>query len=302
MKTTRLTPALLLIALGALLGSTEVRAGHNPGVGIFSDVRVGKDEVRHDDVVCIGGHATIEGKVEGSVVVIGGKLDYSGEAKDVVTILSRADFRSGATVHGDMVHILGEMQSAPDAKFEREQVDLGSRLPPRMQRLLSRGLIGLFVILRLIGIIISGLVILLIALLIPDRIERMSEALDTRWPASFGFGLLACFAVVILAVGLAITLIGIPFAILLGLVAKLLGLVGVSGILLLLGKRLGTETGILGEQTSTVWAVMLGFGVMALVRFIPIIGELIWLVLSIIGFGLVLVTKLGAPAAEASAS
>ena len=32
------------------------------------------------------------------------------------------------------------------------------------------------------------------------------------------------------------------------------------------------------------------------------LGELIWLVLSIIGFGLVLVTKLGAPAAEASAS
>jgi len=47
---------------------------------------------------------------------------------------------------------------------------------------------------------------------------------------------------------------------------------------------------------------MLGFGVMALVRLLPIIGELIWLVLSIIGFGLVLVTKLGAPAAEASAS
>ena len=280
----------------------EAMAGGDPGVAIFSDVHVGKDEVRHEDVVCIGGQATIEGKVEGDVVVIGGKLDFSGEANQVVTILGRAEFKPGAIVHGDMVHFLGEMQKAPEATFNGEQVDVGSRLPRGMQRVLSRGLLGVFVLLRLIGLAVSCLVVFLIALLIPDRIERMSEALHTRWPASIGFGLLACVITVVIVVGLAITLIGIPFAILVGLGAKLLGLVGVTAILLPLGRKLGTEVGLLGEG-SALWAsVLVGFAVIAIIRFVPLVGELVWMALSIAGIGLALVTKLGSPGVEAGAS
>ena len=302
MKNARFALASLLVAVGALLGSAPARAGQSPGVGIFSDVRVEKGEVHHEDVICIGGHATVEGKVEGTVVVIGGKLDFSGEAREVVTILSKANFESGTAVHGDMVHILGEMNTAADAKFEGEKVDVGSALPPRIQRFLSRGLIGLFVLLRLIGLIVSGIVVMLIALLIPERIERMSEELDTRWPASIGFGLLACVVVVIVCVGLAITIIGIPFAILFGMLAKVLGLVGITAILMLVGRKLGTETGLLGETSSLLASVMLGFAVVALIRFLPIFGELVWTCLGIIGLGLTVVTRLGRDTAEAGAS
>jgi len=302
MKNARFALASLLVAVGTLLSAAPASASQSPGVGIFSDVRVEKGEVMHDDVVCIGGHATVEGKVEGSVVVIGGKLDFSGEADEVVTILSEANFQSGTAVHGDMVHVLGEMSKAADARFEGENVDVGSALPPRIQRLLSRGLIGLFVVLRLIGLIISGIVVMLIALLIPERIERMSGELDTRWPASIGFGLLACVVVVIVCVGLAVTIIGIPFAILVGLLAKLLGLVGITAMLMLLGRRLGTETGLLGEHSPLLASVMLGFAVLAVIRFVPILGELVWTLLGIVGLGLTVVTRLGRDTAEAGAS
>ena len=302
MTNARIALASLIVAVGVLLSSAQARAGQSPGVGIFSDVRVEKGEVIHDDVVCIGGHATVEGKVEGSVVVIGGKLDFSGEAKEVVTILSKADFASGTAVHGEMVHILGEMTKAADARFEGKQVDIGSGLPPRMQRILSRGIIGLLVLWRIIELIISGILVMLIALLIPERIERMSEELETRWPASIGYGLLACLIVVIVCIGLAITIIGIPFALLVGLLAKILALVGITTILLLLGRRLGTETGLLNEQSSLLATVLLGFAVLAVLRFIPLFGELLWAVLGIIGLGLTVVTRLGRETSEASAS
>jgi len=302
MKNARFALASLVVVMGALLGSSPVRAGESPRVGILSDVEVKKGEVIHDDVVCIGGHATVEGKVEGSVVVIGGKLDFSGEADDVVTVLSEANFESGTAVHGDMVHILGEMSKAADARFEGEKVDVGSSLPPRMQKYLSRGLIGLFVLMRLIGLIISGIVVMLIALLIPERIERMSEELDTRWPASIGFGLLSCVVVVIVCIGLFITIIGIPFTILVYLLAKLLGLAGVTAMLMLLGRKLGTEIGLLGEHSTLLASVMLGFAVLALIRFIPIFGELVWTLLGIVGLGLTVVTRLGRDTAEAGAS
>jgi hypothetical protein len=171
-----------------------------------------------------------------------------------------------------------------------------------MQKYLSRGLIGLFVLMRLIGLIISGIVVMLIALLIPERIERMSEELDTRWPASIGFGLLSCVVVVIVCIGLFITIIGIPFTILVYLLAKLLGLAGVTAMLMLLGRKLGTEIGLLGEHSTLLASVMLGFAVLALIRFIPIFGELVWTLLGIVGLGLTVVTRLGRDTAEAGAS
>jgi hypothetical protein len=294
---------VLLAALSAALPfcAAEVRASE-PGVAIFSDVHVPKGETRRDDVVCIGGKAVIDGTVEGQVVVVGGSLEFSGEARNVVTVLSPAKFHPGARIRGDNVHILGEMEKSAGVEFDGEQVDVGSRLPHGVQRIFSRGLLGLFVLLRVIGLVVSCLVILLIALLIPDRIERMSEALHERWPSSLGFGLLACLGVVVIVVGLAVTIIGIPFAILVGVTAKILGLMGVTAILLLLGRKLGTEVGLLSDASALWTTVLVGFGVVALVRFIPVLGELVWFVLGIIGLGLVLVTKLGSAEAEAGAS
>jgi len=248
----RLGLSVLLVACGALAHGSQALAGSNPGLAIFGDVHVGKDEVRHDDVVCIGGHATIEGKVEGDVVVIGGKLEFSGEARQVVSVFSRSDFKAGALVHDDLVQVLGPLTRDPEARFEGQVTDVGSRLPPRVQRLLAHGLVGLFVLLRIIGLVVSAIVVMLIALLIPERIERMAGELDERWPASIGYGLLGCVLLIIVVVGLAITIIGIPFALLLGLLAKLLGLAGITAILLTLGKRIGAEIGFLGEDSSVL--------------------------------------------------
>lgn len=284
--------ACLAVMVSLLLPSATL-AGSQPAVGIFSDVRVAKGQVVHDDVVCIGGTATVEGTVEGDVVVIQGKLIFSGEARDVVTILSNAQFEPGATVRGDQVNLLGRLQLDPSVVVTGDSVDLGSKLPHGVQRVLSRGLIGLFIILRIVSVIISMILILLIALLAPNRLERMSHALEPRWPASLGFGFLGVIVVAVACILLAITLIGIPVAILLGLLAKVVGLMGVAAIMAVIGKKVGSGTGLTGPAPSVLATVAIGFVVVALVRFVPIIGELAWLVLSILGLGLALVTKLG---------
>ena len=302
MRLSRALALILTVTSGIVLVPAAALASTEPGVAIFGDVHVPKGEVHHEDVVCIGGKATIEGTVEGEVVVVGGKLDFSGEAEKVVTVLSDATFGPNATVNGEMVHVLGQLERSPEARFNGEIVDVGSRLPRGLQRIVSRGLIGLLLLLRFIELLISGLIVLVIALLVPERIERMSESFDDRWPASLGFGLLACVAVVVLAVVLAITLIGIPLAVLVGIGAKILGLMGATAILLLVGKKLGSQTGILHDQSSILGAVMLGFALVAIIRFIPIVGELVWLVVSILGLGLAVITRLGTRTPEAAAS
>jgi len=294
---TALSAIASLAFLGMLAPPGSILAGESNSVAFFSDIHVGKGEVRHQDLVCIGGTATVEGKVAGDVVVINGKLALSGEANDVVTILSDTRIDPGAVVHGDLVHILGSFTKDSSVTVEGKSVDVGSRLPRGLRRVVSHGLIGLFVLARIISLIISFVVIVLLALLAPARVERMSLALEPRWPASLGFGLLAAIACGVICVGLAITLIGIPLAILLGLVVKLVALMGVAAILMLLGQRVGAGTGFTGPQAPILASVSLGFLLIALVRFVPLVGEVAWMILSILGLGLALVTKLGSPLA-----
>ena len=205
-------------------------------------------------------------------------------------------------IHGDLVHRMGAFQKDPDVTIHGQAIDVGSHLPPHSQRLLSRGLLGIFVLLRVVSIIVSLIAIFLIVLIAPERVERMSEALEPRWPASLGFGILGYAVFIILAIILAITLIGIPLAVLLGLAVWVLGLMGTAAIMMALGRRVGLGTGLIGPEPSVLSCVFVGFLVVALVRFIPVVGGLAWLLLSVIGLGLALVTKVGSPAAAGTAS
>ncbi len=292
----------MALALALVLLPSSLFAGEQPRVGVLGDVHVEKGEVYHDDVVCIGGAALVEGKVEGNVVVIGGSLDFSGEAEDVVVMGGKTTISSGSVIHGDLVHMMGAFQKDPDVTIHGQAIDVGSHLPPHIQRLLSRGLLGIFVLLRVVSIIVSLIAIFLIVLIAPERVERMSEALEPRWPASLGFGILGYAVFIILAIILAITLIGIPLAVLLGLAVWVLGLMGTAAIMMALGRRVGLGTGLIGPEPSVLSCVFVGFLVVALVRFIPVVGGLAWLLLSVIGLGLALVTKVGSPAAAGTAS
>lgn len=277
--------------------SPTIFAGETPRVGILGDVRVDKGEVYSDDLVCIGGTATVEGKVEGDVVVIGGKLNFSGEAENVVAVGTRAKIAPGSVINGDLVHVMGSLEKDPEVTVQGQSIDVGSHLPPNIRRLLSHGLLGLIVVFRLISLIISLVLLLILSLLAPDRIERMSEMLEPRWPASLGVGVAGYLVFIVLAVILAITLIGIPLALLLGLAVWILGLMGIAAIMALLGRRVGLGTGLIGPEPSLIACVLVGFLVIALVRFIPVVGELAWLVLSVLGLGLALLTKVGSPTA-----
>jgi hypothetical protein len=300
-------PAFLARAAGAALAlsvliPSAVLAGDQPKLGILGDVRVDKGEVYHDDLVCIGGTATVDGTVEGDVIVVGGKLNFSGEAKDVVAVGTRAKISSGSVINGDLVHVMGVLDKDPEVTVHGQTVDVGSHLPLNVRRVLSRGIIGLLILFRIISLIVSLVLLLLIVLLAPERVERMSEALEPRWPASVGFGLLGYVVAVAVAVILAVTLIGIPLALLLGCAVWILGMMGIAAIMSLLGKRVGLGTGLIGPDPSVLSCLLVGFLVVALVRFIPLIGELAWLALSVTGLGLTLVTKVGSRSAAEAAS
>ena len=71
--------------------TTRHRSGGGARGGYGEDVVIAADEIYDGDVVCVHGHARIEGHVNGDVTVVLGTLELPGSvAGSVVTVLSNA--------------------------------------------------------------------------------------------------------------------------------------------------------------------------------------------------------------------
>jgi hypothetical protein len=119
----------------------------------------------------------------------------------------------------------------------------------------------------------------------------MAAALPTKWGWSFMVGFLTYAGVLIGAIVLAATLIGIPLALLLWFVAKMLKWVGLAAIFYLMGQSMGRN--MFRREMPHFASVLGGFVLFALMSMVPVLGWLFGMALSILALGLVLVTRFG---------
>ena len=228
-----------------------VRVDLDNKVAFGSTVRVGRDEVADDitsigggikvdgevrgDAVAIGGEAKIDGRVTGEVVAIGGDVELGPEAEvlgDIVTVGGRVSREEGATVLGEISEVdWGDFEWDWDGDwFDGWSGDWFPRVgerPPFFR-------VGkVFEFVR--AIIFTGLLIVLSGLVLlvsPKGVDRVRSAAVSdpliMLVVGFGIELLILPALIVASILLAVTVIGIPFAILLwpaALVALALALV-----------------------------------------------------------------------------
>ncbi|MXX76479.1 MAG: polymer-forming cytoskeletal protein [Holophagales bacterium] len=228
-----------------------VRVDLDNKVAFGSTVRVGRDEVADDitsigggikvdgevrgDAVAIGGEAKIDGRVTGEVVAIGGDVELGPEAEvlgDIVTVGGRVSREEGATVLGEISEVdWGDFEWDWDGDwFNGWSGDWFPRVgerPPFFR-------VGkVFEFVR--AIIFTGLLIVLgglVLLVSPKGVDRVRAAAVSdpliMLVVGFGIELLILPALIVASILLAVTVIGIPFAILLwpaALVALALALV-----------------------------------------------------------------------------
>lgn len=228
-----------------------VRVDLDNKVAFGSTVRVGRDEVADDitsigggikvdgevrgDAVAIGGEAKIDGRVTGEVVAIGGDVELGPDAEvlgDIVTVGGRVSREEGATVLGEISEVdWGDFEWDWDGDwFDGWSGDWFPRVgerPPFFR-------VGkVFEFVR--AIIFTGLLIVLAGLVLlvsPKGVDRVRSAAVSdpliMLVVGFGIELLILPALIVASILLAVTVIGIPFAILLwpaALVALALALV-----------------------------------------------------------------------------
>jgi hypothetical protein len=289
---------VLFMALAVLdVGTALAARQHGDKFGLSDTIVVAPNETR-DNVVTFGGDILVEGRVRKSVLAFGGTITVSGEVDDsVVGFGARITLKSTAVIKNDLVSIGGTIEKEPGYRVDGDTVYFkGSEIPGRI---LSDGLKGILsisfwpiiLILKMVNVFIWALLAFVVAMLFPKNVARAGTEIRTSfWPV-FGTGLLALICYTFLALFsavLCLVLIGIPilFALILaGLVIKIFGRVAVFYFF---GRGLLSR----GNPTA-VGASLLGLLLVSLVGFIPVLGWLFSMVLSIIGWGVAIRTKFG---------
>jgi hypothetical protein len=271
-------------------------------VSIMTSIHIPANQVHRGDVVCIGCDAVIEGEVTGDIVVVGGTLKLTGRAgHDVVAVLSEVELAEGVEIGHDFINVLGGLDDQ-GAVVGNERFNL--ELFPGLPNLGSAfGALGTMLVYgRLLTVVLVFVIILILAVFVPDRIRLLSE----EFPINYGLALLAglggYLALWVVNSLLVVSLVGIPVAIVLHLVFLVLKVLGLAGVFHYFGMRIGRTV---NRQMSLLGAVFLGYVVFSAILMLPhffgFIGLIValglrtvfWFFFECPAIGLILVTRAG---------
>lgn len=323
MKTaTRITIILIaLISLFVLTAANPLQ-GARCGPVVFGGIcTLEEGEVLGNSLVVMGGRATLEAgsRVGGDVVVMGGAIDADGEIKGDLIILGGAvNLGESAVVAGNVATIGGSLRSDEGAVVEGEQIDITTAFPllfsgdfrvPGFETDMPLIIPGvgsgpqwdwqfnplLEAMMVLFKAVLWALLAVIVVLFVPRNTESTAGAAISQPLASGGLGCVTLPVAILILVGLAITICGIPLTI---VGTFLLAAAWAFGLI-----SLGTEVGKrLAGLLKLDWALPVSAGVGTFVltfvtnatsSFMPCVGWLVPLLVGVVGLGAVLLTRFG---------
>lgn len=258
-------------------------------VRIGGSVTVDSDEVVRGDVVVVGGSATIDGEVAGEVVVVGGS----------------ARFGPQADVRGDVTVVGGGLTRDPGAIFRGgiNEVGFGDiQWHGGWGRHADWGWMnGLYPVARLTGTLVRITLLILLTTLVlfvakppvEEIADRVAADPVKSWFVGFLAEMLFIPVLIMTAVVLAISIIGIPLLVLVpvAIVALLVVmLVGFTGVAYHIGRLLQDKVDALRTRpyAATVTGILLIVSPVLLARLVGLTGDLRFIVWPIAAVGFLL--------------
>lgn len=290
---------LVMLTLGALPAQAQdfpdvhVRLS-DPSLRIFQAYTLKADETTRD-VVVIAGDATIEGHVEGDVLVVLGQAQLAGTGVvdgSLIVVGGTATIASGGRVHGDVVAI-GGLNTPADFIPGGSQVVIGTAaLGSRVSGLvpwLTRGLLLGRPLVPDLGWVwtiaaIFFFINLLLNLLFDAPVRASTAVLHATPVSAFVTGLLMLLFAAPLCVILAISVIGIaviPFFICALILATIIGRIAFARWL---GMSLVGQSDAL-SRVQSLRSFLFGSAIMCIAYLIPVLGLLMWAMAAVFGLG-----------------
>ena len=305
MRTVRHSFVVLAVTLGMVVAASQAaaqsRGGEEPVVVIGDDYTLAAGE-RVEEVVVISGSATVEGEVDGDLVVVMGDVTLAGTGRvegDFVVVVGSATIEPGAVIERDLVVVAGGLDAPPGFRAGGEQVVViggfgaadrfGAILPWfREGLLLGRPFVPS---LPWMWALAALLVLLYLAInFLFDRPVRSCVDVLAEKPLSTGLG----GVLVVLLIGpvffiLAVSVVGlvvIPFVVCALLLASLVGRVAAA-------RWIGSR--VIAEDSPENWrqgtrSLLIGMALVSVAYLVPVLGFVTWTTLGVFGLGAVAAT------------
>ncbi len=291
---------LLFLTLAAPVGADD---GQGQVVLPGGSLLVGSGEDLPHDVVVFGGTLELRqgGRIRGDVVVIAGEGTINGQVDgNVVVVIGRLHLRPQAVIEGDLAIAASGFDRDPGATV-RGQVQDALRwstpiVPGRWNPLVPSSEGGM---LRLLGsllqwmmtnaaLIVAGVLLLYF---LPRQVAMVQESIMRAAIPSAGVGLLTLLALAIVLPLLVIICLGIPIAAVVGLIAATAGLFGWLVVSIGIGRRILSTLNVPVPHYAV--EVMAGVLTVSLLTAVPCIGWLMALTVLSAGLGAVALTRFG---------
>lgn len=257
------------------------------GVAMTMNGRIQVDGTLRGDAVTMNGDISVSGTVSGSVRTFNGNVTLLPTARvegDVTAVNGRVDQQSGAVVTGQVSQgsILTTPPQAQQPQPQQPQISPQPQQPQappsrpwwerrdewRWERRWPGSWARAFFGWATIGFIALTA---LIALLFPSHMQRITKELSSTPGQAFLAGLAVWVVLPILAVVLAISIVGIPVLVLMPLAVGLLAIFGFAATSSLLGDRLGDA---IRRETNPVVDTIIGAIVLGVLALVPGVGWL----------------------------
>ena len=245
------------------------------------------------DLIAAGGQVTVNSPIGGKVMAVGGSLNIGGNiSKNALLAGGQVDIRPGTVigrdvlVSGGTVTNAGKVQGNLTVRASRFE-NTGSAGRVEFQQIKTereepRYPVDIFSILMTIGYLAAGLIFLRFFPALFSMVDLEVKS-STAVKTIAGFVMLIASMILILIV--AITVVGLPMALIMGLL--LIVAIMLSGIFVSfsLGKAIFD---LLKFKTSELVVFLIGFLILNVLFYIPFAGGLIKLVAVSLGFGAIL--------------
>jgi hypothetical protein len=297
-------------ALETLSGG-EVRVGQAIADDVFASGGAITIDAPVDSLIAAGGQITVNAPVKGDVIAAGGQITLNSDVGGKVvaaggTVTLNGNVGTNAVVTGGDVTLGSESSVGRDAMISGGNVvnagNVAGKLSVKANTFTNQGSAGtldvelqpksrltgtflsIFGILFTVGLLILGLVLIWAA---PERFRVVERELTASPLLAVVLGFSGLIIGFILLVILAITLIGLPLAIFLGLLGGMALLLSTLFASSALGRWIGI---LLKKDLSGYVAFLIGFVVLNLLFRIPVAGFFILVIAVSIGIGAMLLT------------
>lgn len=264
-----------MIVSGAVNGDFVVAAG---------SVHITPDAQLNGDGIINAGYVLIEGPVNGSLIINAGEVEFRSPIAGSVqlTATDNVEFGEEGQIQGNLtyrtIEQIDRIEDEVDGAVEYKQLT-------DFEKEFRQGLFKVFSIAHLIKVAMGFVAVMVLTIIFRRHFENISNLAYQKPGIGLLKGLGLSIVMPVTIVILFVSVIGIPlgfivtllYVLALMLAGFLASVIAGSGIMKLIKKSKKFEVTILGS--------MLGFIALTLVRFIPVVGQIIFTAIMLGAFG-----------------